>query len=355
MATGGIPQPHDPNSDKYKASNTFAPRLVNINQPVSLGVFRPEITNQMTIGSCAQFSAAEAVFTMQNAARGRAGQSLNAQLAHAGFMYERVRRLHDWFPDDTGSWPSDGLDMLMSDSPLMSRHEYVSDARFDYPDPVFVNEKPIDYLKSYRYIYVEDGNALELMHTALDIGCSLIFCMYWPDEYFSPVNGILPEGVKWTPSGGHAISGWGMFPDRGGIVGASNHWTSSWNTAASKLGNGFRAGDVGIPFSFFQKGENSPIFQIIAVSPESIAPLPEPQGIEFDGVLNKYSSKKAVITADKPLVTNLSGKQVIVTVGNISFTGRVKQMESDWVVLKPINFNNTWEIIGERVHVKTIE
>jgi len=256
---------------------------------------------------------------------------LAAQLAHPGYLYERVRKLRGWFPNDSGSYPSDGLDMLMTDTPLMSGYQYIDNPAFDYPDARFVTPTPIDYLQSYRYIYVEEGNALELMHVAIDQGCGLVFCMYWPQAFFNPINGMLPEGVKWTPDdGGHALSGWSMFP---GVVGAQNHWTAAWNTDAAKLGSGFRAGDVGIPFSFFRAGQNSPIFQVIAVSPEPVVPDPLPPAPRPVITYGRYKAvpAKLVVFADN------TDEGSVLTLDN----GRsVKQVEEGVFVVKQLGMES---------------
>lgn len=280
MALGGIPVVHNPNSDKYKANATFAPMTVNLNVPVSVAEYRPPILYQGGQGACGQFTVVENHYVTHNAARGKAGQSLNAQLAHGGFLYEQARRRRGWFPNDSGSWPADGLDIVMADTPFLARHPFVDNPSFDYPDSAFNDGIVSDSVKSYRPIYVEEGGALELMWQALAMGWSLAVCMYWPDAYFNPnASGILPENVQWLPGGpAHAVSVWAIFPDRGGIVGSSNHWTERWNPQVVGLGNGFRPGDFAIPSSFFLPDRRSPVFQVLAVSPEAVIfdPKPDP-------------------------------------------------------------------------------
>jgi hypothetical protein len=257
-------------------SKTFAPGAVNLNVEVSLLKYCPPITSQGGMGSCAQWGVAEADFITRNAAQDRKGNRMNAELAHAGFLYERVRRMRGWFPNDTGSWPSDGFDILLNDKPLASRAPYMQNAAFDYDDNLFRNPKPIDDLQSHRPFFVHEGNALEQLQAALQAGMAVTCCMYWSNAYTDPPGGRLPEGVQWDPNRGHCLTLRGRTPDRGGVVAALNHWTEFWNPGVVALGFDFRPGEVAIPDSFFLPNTNSPIFELRAASPEPV---------EFEGVI----------------------------------------------------------------------
>jgi hypothetical protein len=279
-ATGALQKPRTPAEDKYMLAKTFAPgKAANLNIPVSINQYRPDIFYQLNIGSCAQCSSAGAAFTSRNSARALKGQSLDAKMPHPGYMYELARRRRNWWDEDTGSIVSDGLDILRADTPLLERHEYVDNASFDYPDSVFEDGKTIDYIASHRAFFVDEGNALEQLWLAIDAGMAVVISMYWPDEYFYPERhgGKLPEGITWSPNGpAHAIYITQIVPDVQ-CAGSPNSWSEGWNRNVAKmLGSQFRPGEVGIPYSFFQPGKNSPIFELRAVSPEPVI-VPEPQ------------------------------------------------------------------------------
>jgi hypothetical protein len=119
--------------------------------------------------------------------------------------------------------------------------------------------------------------------------------MYWPDEYFYPLKGTLPEAVAWNPNmGGHAVCITSYYPDLQ-CAGASNSWTKEWNADAPHyLGHDFRPGDFGIPFSFFEAGKNSPLFELYAVSPEPVIVIDPPASVVIEGN-SKLSSVKNLI------------------------------------------------------------
>lgn len=298
MALGTSPRPRDRDEDKFSAVRSMPPAIVNLNEPVSLLKYCPPILNQMSVGACAQFTVAECDFITRNYARAQSGQSSNAELAHAGYLYEQTRRMRGWFPRDSGSWPADGFDMLLKDKPLASRSAYIDNAAFDYEDSMFQNVKPIDDLASHRPFYVTDGDALQRIKQCLDLGWAISICMYWHPDYFAP-NGVLPEGRNWTPEmGGHAMTIRGRTPDHGGLSAVINHWTAGWNRAVTNLGFDFRPGEVAIPDSFFLPDRNSPVFELRAASPElvEIEPEPEPEPIPDP---NKPPTIKNVISKPK--------------------------------------------------------
>lgn len=280
MSMATLQKERDPAEDAYMATRTAPPpTTVNLNEPVSLLKYCPSILSQLSVGSCAQFTVAECDFITRNAARAKSGQSLNAELAHPGFLYEQARRKHNWFPRDSGSTVADGFDILLVDKPLLSRFPYQDNAAFDYDDNLFRNPSPIDDLQSHRPFYVAEGNALQQIKSLLDQGWAIGVSMHWTDAYYTPVNGMLPENVSWNPNIGHAMTLRGRTPDHGGLSAVINHWTDRWNPDVVKLGFDFRPGEVAIPDSFFLPGRNSPVFELRAASPEAVVidPKPEPQ------------------------------------------------------------------------------
>jgi hypothetical protein len=372
MNLGALPKDRDPAEDKYTATRTMSPPAVNLNEDVSLLKYAPaDILNQGGQGACAQFAVAECDFITRNAARAGARQSMNAELAHSGFLYEQARRLHGWFPSDSGSWPSDGFDMLLRDKPLLSRAPYVGSAAFDYEDALFINKTPIDDLMSHRAFFVNEGDALERLKDCLDRGWAVSICMYWHPTFYNPPNGILPENAGAGPQyGAHAMTVRGRFVNwtrpagvtlSGGIAAVLNHWSAGWNSIVTNLGGDFRPGEVAIPDSFFMPGRNSPIFELRAASPEPVEigpepdpePPPDPNFHSFLGRVIKVKPGKLSIVPDN-FTINIKGRRVSgVTIDDtvLSFSGKVKTASEDLIVLKG-EFEASLEM--RRVQVQTI-
>lgn len=334
MALGAVPKPRDPAEDKYMAARTMPPLAVNMNEPISLLQFCPEILNQGILGACAQFSVAEADFITRNGARAKAGQSVNAELAHAGFLYEVTRRRRGWFPRDSGSMPSDGFDVLLTDKPLNSRYQYVQEPGFDYEDRLFTNPAPIDDLASHRPFYVSEGNAVERIKQCLDMRMAVVLCMDWHPSYNSPRDGIMQIVNAGPEYGGHAMTIRGYTPDRGGLFAVINHWSAGWNQAVKNLGFDFRPGEAAMPASFFQ-ATPSPVWELRAASPEAIQSEPEPEEPVDQGhhqftatVLKATTGKLWLDPAVK--LPNLKGRLV----RGVGFQGKVKRNDEDVMVLK---------------------
>lgn len=276
MALGALPKPRDKSEDQYLASRVMADfTTANLNQPVSLWDCRSEPIMQGQLGACGQFGAVEGAYVTRNAARKAKGFNADAQLAHPGFLYEKFREKQGWLWRDTGSWPSFGLDWLMQDTPLLSKTPYVSSATHDYQDEVFNDGQTLDYIGGHSPFFVNEGFALERMHNFLSMGSAIVVCCHWADEYFRPVNGVMPEGVQWDPNRGHC---WVITDIVDGLAIGPNWW-GFFNPGIKRINSKYLGDEIALPFSFFDRTKNSPIMELRAVTAEPIEGVPDPEPI----------------------------------------------------------------------------
>jgi hypothetical protein len=85
-----------------------------------------------------------------------------------------------------------------------------------------------------------------------------------------------------------------------------------------------------------------------------VPPPPDPNFVSFGATVVKASSNKVVVHPNEPLLTNIAGRRIRAIFDGDSFTGKCKVMEEDRVVLKPSSFNETWDIVGDPIHIETI-
>lgn len=275
-AGGARLRPTDPRELRYALRRTLrrpgavdlgSPRLVRHSQPVR---------NQGWLGSCAAFASE----TAAGAAREHAGAP--QEPLHAGWLYYHARALHGWQGEDTGSYPADNLDLLMAGAPRAADAPYSADAR--WVPPVALEEAPrYDYVLSHRPIYPAEGHMLEDIWMALDAGMPVVAASWWPAEWFSPVLGVLPDGVPVpaNPQGGHAWVIWGIAP---GYLLAQNSWGEGWAADAPQCrvlpaGVSLRPGQFAVPWSYAQSGM---LWEARAVALERVAapePQPEPEPV----------------------------------------------------------------------------
>lgn len=81
----------------------------------------------------------------------------------------------------------------------------------------------------------------------------------------------------------------------------------------------------------------------------------DPSFVEFDGIVVKPKAGKITVRPTQPVTKNIAGRQIRATFAEGSFNGRIKSMESDWVVIKPTTFSELWGLRGEAIHIETID
>ncbi len=244
---------------------------------------RPPIGYQQ-LGDCAQWTASQAAQASYN----RVNNVVipHDQSPHPGVLYENARKMHGitssdpdgWFPDDTGSFPADGLDLMLRNGgayAARSDHRYVADARFDYPNELDSLTTTTRLVAAHRAIYPDQRDALELLCTALEMGFAVMISMMWPRPFFSPdASGALPRGVRYVPQdGAHAVYCWGWKPDTQHLL-CQNQYSDGWNPQAARVGWFCRAGDFLVPVEYLSNGT---IFELRAVEPIQASPTPEPE------------------------------------------------------------------------------
>jgi hypothetical protein len=273
MHLGAIgPRPSDPAELKYSLTRTLPPRAVDLSQPRLLSRWngkdvRLPIGDQGAMGACASWSSSYAVM-MAGRISGRTIEALAP-----GPLYEQARRKQGWFPQDSGSYIADNLDLLLAGGPSVIQ-PYVADARFDYDDRAWDGQSQRDYEGSHRPFFPSEGQFAENVWSALDAGMPVVFGSYWPDAWFNPSGGAVDPAAPFSPSttGAHAYLVWGSIPN---YWLCQNSWSEGWNTKAPQLGYDCRKGDFAIPWLALPRGL---IWEARAVSFEPVVlPEPEPQ------------------------------------------------------------------------------
>jgi hypothetical protein len=269
---GALVRPADPNEDKYRLARTMPPRAVDISQPRLLSRWngkdvRIPIQDQGAMGSCAAWAAIKAALMAADIA----GRTNVVKLA-AGPLYEQARRLRDWFPDDTGSYIADNLDLLLEGGPAVVE-PYRDHAAHDYAEAAWDGKEARDYIASHRPFYpAEDGplGFLDSIWSALDAGMPVVLGSFWPSAWFAPSQGVVDGDAPYNPNeGAHAYEAWGVVP---GYVLCANQWGTGWSADAGALDWDMRPGDFAIPWRAIERGI---VFEGRAVAVEKI-PEPEP-------------------------------------------------------------------------------
>jgi hypothetical protein len=279
LATGGLLKARDDKENPYLfAAHAPPPQVANLNEPIILPDHshdpRASIQYQQSIGSCAAWSAGVGGAACYNEARHRMRLPMNAEMPHAGYIYEYARRKRGFFPHDTGSYLGDCADLLLEDSPRLSQHPYVSRADYAYPATLPTDDNvKTDYVGSHQAFYPRQGNVLENIWNALKAGYPIMIGMSWPNAFFNPIKGRLPENINILPSdAGHAVLCWGYLP--GGDLLCQNSWSSEW-AADIPRDNFCRPGDFIIPASYVINITTGPIWEYRAISPEPVI-VPDP-------------------------------------------------------------------------------
>jgi hypothetical protein len=294
MFLGANIRPRDPKEDKYHLKAFMPTAQADLTKLVSLSNFngkdcRWKIGDQQQVGSCASWSTVEAEIASLLAVGGVPIDT------HPGWLYEKVRMKEGGWPNDSGSFTADNCDIAISPGvPKLSLYPYENNAAFAYPQSMDADAPNQVYVASHHPFYPTDGNFLENIWMSLSQGMSVIISMYWTNAFFSPVNGILPEGQTQAQAvGGHAISSWSMIPTLRGLA-CQNHWTPRWNVEAANLGYDLRPGDFILPWSYLlDHTTNSMVFEARAVSAVSLAPQPTPDTDCKSKALNAVASPYA--------------------------------------------------------------
>ena len=271
MALGALQRPTDPREQKYALRSSLPPREVDTSQLRVLAHVQP-IRNQGGIGACAAFAGETAAAI----AREQAGVDIPPAL-HGGWLYYHARQKHGWEQDDTGSYPADNLDLLMDGAPLAASFPYIESALWSPPSSLEA-EARYDYVLSHRPFYPAEGRVIETVWSALDAGMPLVAASFWPGEWFTPVDGLLPAGIPVRPGfGGHA---WVIFGCVPGYFLAQNSWGEGWSATAAACpvlpaGVTLRPGQFAVPWEY---ADNGMIWEYRAVALEPVpAPPPRPQ------------------------------------------------------------------------------
>jgi hypothetical protein len=276
MFLGAQPRPHDPAEAKYHFARLMRPRgTVDLTKPRLLSDFdgkdhRIPITNQGQLGACTAFTGLEV-----NAMLAGLDGTDNV-LIHPGWLYEACRKKEGTWPQDAGAFEADALDILLAEgAPPLSATQYVDQAGYDYASIDVDISKSLNYVATHLPFHPADGNILENIWTALDLGQPVAIATAWLEPFFNPSGGKLPDGANpANVAGGHEISCWGIVPN---FVLCSNHWTTSWSADAPTFGYTMRPGDFAIPWSYFQApAAQNIIWECRAVTATKLQPKPDP-------------------------------------------------------------------------------
>lgn len=285
-AKGALVRPHDPRETVY--TEALARRLgaaaPDRSKPYNLvterGDPRPANFNQGPIGSCAPSQAKLVVETAINWRFIQAGSARRALSINPGPLYEQARKKRGWFPGDTGSYPEDCLDLLLTGAPLLSDSPYIAEAAREYPSVQWHTEA--DYEASHAGFYPGGGNVVDWILLALMQGMPILQGGYWPDAWMNPRGGRLPEGVTNFGTSGHATGIWGYAPTPApGYMLCTTTWLGAFGFDSAAFGSFMRPGDFAVPLSYYTM-PNGPFFVFRAVTPEPLvisppAPNPSPQ------------------------------------------------------------------------------
>jgi hypothetical protein len=276
---------HDPRSDRFRLRLFRDPSRADLTQERNLGHawfgqtigadYRSEQTDQGQLGSCTAFTVRELMKIAANLI------GVSSQAVSAGFIYEEERRKEGGWPQDSGAYTSDGLDLVIAGgAPKESLAPYTGQASTEYDSQAVEADRPNQqFILSYHPINPRDPQVLQLMWAAIDSYMPLVVETQFPEGWFNP-NSIGAVSTNYSQiAGGHSISGFAMIPDAsapgGGYLGLANHWTAQWNPQCASYGHAMRAGDWLIPWKVFTDA-NSPIMAIYAVNHIAVPNPPQP-------------------------------------------------------------------------------
>lgn len=292
---GSGPRPRDRAEDKYhltlgevKPLLLVDPATIDLTQTYSLAAWklpdgtiidcRPDITDQMRLGSCAAWAVVEAIY-MACLAAGMARDVVKA-LLHAGILYSLVRKVEKSFPSDAGSYPADCLDIAINQG-----LQWLTDAAYDgtnaaddYPQLVTIAVHVL--AASHHAFFPTDGKDAETFArsfaASIASGLPPILSVGWCNEFFTPNRGVLPSGCTAASIvGGHAITAW-QWDGTSKTGDLGNHWTRQWASDAPSSGiPNMRAGDFAMPLEYMAPSANI-IFEGRSVTSIGNAPAPTP-------------------------------------------------------------------------------
>lgn len=278
MFLGANPRPHNPLIPAL--ASVLDPSHADLSQERNLGAmggkdYRSRVKNQRDLGSCTGATTCE---DAEMCARVDGSEPPELSI---GFVYEMERRMEGSFPQDAGAFTDDGVTIAAQRGiPADSVHPYDAQAATEYDSQQAEQDAATHkYIASHLSIDVRSPDVLKLIWAALDAKMPCYLETYWYEAFFNPnAIGALPLTYD-SLAGGHAISLYGIIPDRnapgGGYLALANHWTAGWNTQAARYGHAIRAGDFLMPWAMLT-ATNTPVMHIGAVSPVAVAPQPNP-------------------------------------------------------------------------------
>ena len=272
--------------------------------PNSLLITRREGSVLISGNSCAACAPAQATQAAHNAARIAQGGTADAQGINPGPMYAKARMKEGWFPQDSGSFPADNLDLIRTGVYLLSDEPYVPDPAKDYSEAKLHTE--IDYELTHQPFYPGDGKVVENIWNALAAGYPVVQCNYWIQQWFYPKGGKMPAGIDQYLSEGHCtwihtyIPGWML---------CTNQWNKFWSPDAGQFGYNLRPGEFAVPIEYYTKG-NTPFTEFRAIVPEAVHVDPTPPSPPIVPIIERVKVKH--------------GGKALVIIGEFSDRARVQ-------------------------------
>jgi hypothetical protein len=257
------------------------------------------------------------------------------------WLYYEARKLRGWQDSDSGSVIADNIALAINPGlPPELDWPYIPSKFRDAPP-----QKSYDDAKAHEATVYARIEGLDEMRGCLAAGFPFEFGITLYEGFESPQTwqtGEVPE-PSGAVIGGHAMLCVG-YDDSTRRFRIRNSWGSGWGQS----GNGTISYDYMLNLGF-------DLWTIRQVTGPIEPPTPpDPDFVNFDGVVIKGKSGKVTVRSNSPLIKNIAGRQVRATFAEGSFNGRVKSIEADWIVIKPTTFSPTWNLKGEQIHVETI-
>lgn len=297
--------------------------------------------DQLWIGSCTG-QAAGRIFKFVDIKQG----GLNIEPSRLQIYYD-ARKMRGWEQIDSGAYIRDAMSVI-KDIGAAPETLWPYD-----PNKYNVAPPPEAYTEASKHqtiAYMRVDHNLSAMESCIASGYPFIIGATLYENFAPDAFGRIP-----MPSGdvigGHAFCVDG-YNRNTRYFECANSWGMNW-------------GDSGyfyMPYDYLLNNNlAADLWTIRSVEEEFVAPPPPPPPpppptdfVQFDGVVNKANDRKVVVTPDAPVLNNITGRTVKVTVDSISFNGKIKEMEPTWIRIKPANFSPEWGLVGSRVHVETI-